>query len=117
MPALCWPVPKGAAMSPIAYAYSLRGGWGHAAFGWRVSGLQAADEARTTLRRPSLVVPAEDGARRAIEGSVRLGVRHLPAVIDCAGTRRVERDQNPANPCGLLYGMLTLVISLSEPSG
>jgi len=57
---------------------------GHAAFGWRVSGLQAADEARTTLRRPSLVVsdevPAEDGARGAVEGSVRLGVRHLPAV-------------------------------------
>src|SRR4029077_19397717 len=29
----------------------------------------------------------------------------------------VERNQNPAKPSGLLYGILTLVISLSEPSG
>jgi hypothetical protein len=29
----------------------------------------------------------------------------------------MERDQNPANPSGLLYGMATLVTSSSEPSG
>jgi len=29
----------------------------------------------------------------------------------------MERDQNPANPSGLLYGIATLVTSSSEPSG
>jgi hypothetical protein len=29
----------------------------------------------------------------------------------------IERDQNPANPSGLLYGIATLVTSSSEPSG
>jgi hypothetical protein len=29
----------------------------------------------------------------------------------------VERNQNPANPSGLLYGIATLVTSSSEPSG
>jgi len=30
---------------------------------------------------------------------------------------RFERNQNPANPSGLLYGIATLVTSSSEPSG
>ena len=29
----------------------------------------------------------------------------------------MERNQNPANPSGLLYGIATLVTSSSEPSG
>jgi hypothetical protein len=29
----------------------------------------------------------------------------------------VERNQNPAKPSGLLYGIVTLVISSSKPSG
>jgi len=29
----------------------------------------------------------------------------------------VGDNQKPARPCGLLYGILTLVTSLSEPSG
>jgi len=29
----------------------------------------------------------------------------------------VERNQNPAKPSGLLYGIVTLVTSSSEPSG
>ena len=27
------------------------------------------------------------------------------------------QNQNPANPCGQLYGIFTLVTSVSEPSG
>ena len=30
---------------------------------------------------------------------------------------RLERNQNPAKPSGLLYGIGTLVTSSSEPSG
>ena len=29
----------------------------------------------------------------------------------------VDRNQNPAKPCGLLYGIAALVISSREPSG
>jgi hypothetical protein len=32
-------------------------------------------------------------------------------------TLSVEWDQKPANPCELWYGIATLVISSSEPSG
>jgi hypothetical protein len=48
-------------------------------------------------------------------GFTRRGSRLSAAELDHRVT--VERNQNPAKPCGLLWGILTLVISLSEPSG
>src|SRR5262245_19839892 len=63
------------------------------------------------------------GLSAAAKSSGDEPIDHGPLVAFACGTTGaldrapVEPHQNPARPCGLLYGIFTLVISSSEPSG
>ena len=73
---------------------------------WKTSSMRVprADPLTTRRLQPS------DRCRSSSDGCSP--ERRLTSVI-AAG----QANQNPVNPCGLLYGILTLVTSLSEPSG
>ena len=85
----------------------------HGLFDARVSHPREHDASRGALieiHDPIPVFrPSQDdaaGTHRPLEVPVRPGRRTC-----------LRRNQNPARPCGLLYGIATLVTSLSEPSG